>query len=131
MIVPSILTTAIGAAALIACAALLRYVANEARELNRTRARASDSAKPVSVSSLSAEDSHVPIHSSIANRIDANRRAVIDPNRRGVERRAAVYTPDDIGPFPRAHPYLTPSQGESQPFVSGMRSLKRARPRGG
>ena len=53
MIVPSILTTAIGAAALIACAALLRYVANEARELTRTRARASDSAKPVSVSSFS------------------------------------------------------------------------------
>ena len=83
MIVPSILTTAIGAATLIACAALLRYVANEARELTRTRARASDSAKPIGASSFSPEDSPVPIHNSIANRIDATRRAVIDPNRRG------------------------------------------------
>lgn len=96
MIVPSILTTAIGAAALIACAALLRYVANEARELTRTRARASDSAKPVSVSSFSPEDSHVPIHSSIANRIDANRRAIIDPNRRGASNSERPCAPQKV-----------------------------------
>jgi hypothetical protein len=52
MIVPSILTMAIGAAALAAFAALLRYVANEARELARTRARASESEKPIGASSF-------------------------------------------------------------------------------
>jgi hypothetical protein len=52
MIVSSILTMAIGAAALAAFAALLRYVANEARELARTRARASDSEKPIGASSF-------------------------------------------------------------------------------
>jgi hypothetical protein len=83
MMVPSILTMAIGAATLTAFAALLRYVANDARELARTRARASGSAKPIGASSFSPVDSPVPIHNVIANRIDGTRRAVIDPNRRG------------------------------------------------
>lgn len=83
MMVPSILTMAIGAATLTAFAALLRYVANDARELARTRARASGSAKPIGASSFSPVDSPVPIQNFIANRIDGTRRAVIDPNRRG------------------------------------------------
>jgi hypothetical protein len=82
MIVPSILSVTIGAAILIAFAVLLRYVANDARELARTRARASYSANPIGANSFSTEDSPVPIHKPIADRLDAAR-AVIDPNRRG------------------------------------------------
>jgi hypothetical protein len=93
MMVPSILTMAIGAATLTAFAALLRYVANDARELARTRARASGSAKPIGASSFSPVDSPVPIQNFIANRIDGTRRAVIDPNRRGAS----------IGEQPCAH----------------------------
>jgi hypothetical protein len=83
MFVPSIPTMAIGVAALITFAALLRYVANDARELTRTRPRASDSAKPIGANSFSPEDSPVPIHDPIDDRIHATRLAMIDPSRRG------------------------------------------------
>ena len=94
MIVPSILTVAIGAATLIPFAVLLRYVANDARELARTRARASYPAKPVGANSFSPEDSPVPIHKPIADRLHAAR-AVIDPNRRAAsngEQPCALHT---------------------------------------
>jgi hypothetical protein len=41
MIMPSLLTWVIGVAVLIVCSVLLRYVANEAHELARSRGRAS------------------------------------------------------------------------------------------
>ena len=47
MIVPSILIMAMEGAALIVLAALLRYVANEGRELAQTRARASGPETPM------------------------------------------------------------------------------------
>jgi hypothetical protein len=99
--VPSILTMAIGAATLTAFAALLRYVANDARELARTRARASDSAKPIGSSSFSPQNSPVLIHNSIANRIDGARRAVIDSNRGGAPNgEPAMRIPEGTEPLP-------------------------------
>jgi hypothetical protein len=52
MIVPSILIMAIGGAAMIVLAALLRCVASEARELAQTRARASGPKTTIGASSL-------------------------------------------------------------------------------
>ena len=52
MIVPSILIMAVGGAAMIFLAALLRYVASEARELAQTRARPSGPKTTIGASSL-------------------------------------------------------------------------------
>ena len=46
MIMPSLLTWVIGAAVLVVCSVMLRYVANEAHELARSRGRASIATEP-------------------------------------------------------------------------------------
>jgi hypothetical protein len=50
MIMPSLLTWVIGAAVLVVLSVMLRYLANEAHDPARTRARASIPPKPVSTS---------------------------------------------------------------------------------
>jgi hypothetical protein len=50
MIMPSLLTWAIGAAVLVVLSVVLRYVANEAHELARSRGRASAVREPKGLS---------------------------------------------------------------------------------
>jgi hypothetical protein len=50
MTMPSLLTWVIGAAVLVVLSVLLRYVANEAHELARSRGRASIAVEPKSAS---------------------------------------------------------------------------------
>jgi hypothetical protein len=52
MIMPSLMTWVIGAAVLIVLSVLLRYVANEAHELARSRGCSSAAAEPTSASTF-------------------------------------------------------------------------------